>query len=141
MTILKCVPHVHHAHFCRSANQIFTLDDIAADLYVDKWEYFVRLRAIIIIIIILQRRNHYEMQNALYLKISFEVCPILEWSKKNPAEDNLLKKKLLVCFSTEKKNICLVIVSWEKGLPLTSSPPPKKSNSSPLVVLGCEFWT
>ena len=28
--------------------------------------------------IILQRRNHYEMQNAFYLKISFEVYPILE---------------------------------------------------------------
>ena len=39
------------------------------------------------------------MQNAFYLKISFEVCPILEWSKKNPAEDNLLKKKIALLFN------------------------------------------
>ena len=30
MIILKCVPHVQYAHYCRSANQIFTLDDIDA---------------------------------------------------------------------------------------------------------------
>ena len=46
------------------------------------------------------------MQNAPFLKISFEVCPILEWSKKNPAEDNLLKKNYCSAFRLKKK-ICL----------------------------------
>ena len=38
------------------------------------------------------------MQNALYLKISFDECPILEWSKKNPEEDNLLKRIIALLF-------------------------------------------
>ena len=64
----------------------------------------------IMIIILLQGRNHYEMENALYLKISFEVCPILEWIKKNSAEDNLLKKKFIA-----------LLIDWkEKYLPCWS---------------------
>jgi len=78
----------------------------------------------IIIMIILQRRNHYEMQNALYLKISFEVCPILKWSKKNPAEDNLLKKNHCSAFRLKRK-ISALLVSWEKKvLPLRNLPLP-----------------
>ena len=31
MIILKCVPHVQHVYFCRSANRIFTLWRFAVD--------------------------------------------------------------------------------------------------------------
>ena len=62
------------------------------------------------------------MLNALYLKISFEVCPILEWSKKNPAEDNLLKKNIALLFDW-KKGVSGLLVSWEKKLlPLGNLP-------------------
>jgi len=77
------------------------------------------------IIILLQRRNRYEMQNALYLKISFDVCPILEWIKKNPAEDNLLKKKIHCSAFRLKRKISALLVSWEKKvLPLRNLPLP-----------------
>ena len=90
----------------------------------------------IMIIIILQRKNHYEMQNALYLKISFEVCPILEWSKKNPAEDNLLKKNYCPAFRLKKENIWLVGQLGKKALATekSSTPHPLKSQ------MACPLW-
>lgn len=68
-------------------------------------------------------------------KISFEVCPIPEWSeKKNPAEDNLPKNNYCAAFRL-KKNICLVGQLGRKGLTTDKSsilPPSvlQKSNGS-----------
>ena len=45
-------------------------------------------------------------------------------SLKNPAEDNLLKKKKLLCFSTEKKNIFLFGQLGKKGLTTEKSSTP-----------------
>ena len=61
------------------------------------------------------------------MNVSFEVCPILEWSKKNPAEDNLLKRIIALLFDWKKKSALLV--SWEKGLATekSSTPHPLKS--------------
>jgi len=88
------------------------------------------------IVNILQRRNHCETQDALYFKkISFEVCPIPEWSeKRNPTEDNLPKNNSCASFRL-KKNIYLVGQLGRKGLTTEkpSTPPLKKSNGLSLV--------
>ena len=64
----------------------------------------------------------------MWKQIEYAWPKTTEWSeKKNPAEDNLPRKKLVRCFYTEK--LSALLVSWENQfLPLRNLPPPQKSS-------------